>query len=176
MLTFTYDGDSTLHCTGAGKPFTAYPKKPAAGEISLVSKPIEEEFNPDIVSWPGEYDIAGVTIRGVGQLEGQHVSYVVDADGYRIAFPAAPLVEWMDSDIEALGDVQVLVLPAEDSKKAYKLVEDIDPRYIFIVPGSDGKVDQDLLKQCGAVGKEVVSEFKLKGALPAEGREVVVFG
>src|SRR6185436_2838874 len=86
MLTFTDTGDSTLHCTGAGKPFTAFPKQSVAGEINLVSKP-EEQFDKEIVCWPGEYDIAGVTVRGIGQDDGQQVSFAVEADGYRIAFP-----------------------------------------------------------------------------------------
>jgi hypothetical protein len=174
MLTFTYDGSSTLRCTGAGKAFTAFPKKPVAGDINLVAKP-EEQFNPEIVCWPGEYDIAGVTIRGIGQDDGQQVSFAIEADGYRMAFPSSPLHEWADHELEKLGEIQVLCVPAEDAKKAFKLVEDLDPRVLFIVPGSDGKVDQELLKLCGAVGKEQVSEYKLKGALPAEGREVVVF-
>jgi hypothetical protein len=174
MLTFTYEGASSVRCTGAGKPFIAFPKKPVAGEINLVSKP-EEEFNADIVCWPGEYDIAGVTVRGIGHEEGQQVSYVVEADGYRIAFPSTPLQEFTDGDLEKMGDVQALVLPAEDAKKAIKILEEIDPRVLFVVPGSDGKIDQDFLKQAGAMGKEHVKEYKLKGALPMEGREVVVF-
>jgi hypothetical protein len=175
MLTFTYDGNATLRCTGGGKPFNVYPKKPVSGEINLVVTPAED-YQEGIVSWPGEYDIAGVTIRGIGQLEGQQVSYVVQSDGYRIAFPAAPLQDWSEQDIERLGEVQVLCLPAKDAKKAQKLIDEVDPRILFIVPDADGKMDQELLKQCGAIGKEHMKEYKLKGALPAEGREVVVFG
>lgn len=173
MLTFTYNEKSGLRVSGAGKPLNAFPPKAVKDEINLFSKPEEEAFEHDNVTWPGEYDIAGITIRGIGQLEGQHVSYVVEADGYRIAFPASPLVEWMDADLEKLGEVHVLVLPAEDSKKAVKLMEDIDPRVLIIVPSSDGKMDPEVLKQCGAAGKEQVEEFKLKST-PSDGREVVV--
>lgn len=175
MLTFTHLDGSSVRVTGAGKAFVAFPAKPAKGEINLLSKP-QEDFDQEMVCWPGEYDIAGVTIRGIGHDDGQQVSYAVEADGYRIAFPSTPLTEWTDSDLEKLGDIHVLVLPAEDAKKAFKLVEDIDPRLLIIVPGPDGKTDQELIKQCGAVGKEIVSDHKLKGSLPAEGREVVVFG
>jgi hypothetical protein len=174
MLTFTLTRDNTLRCTGAGKPFSVFPAKAVSGDINLMAKP-EETFNAEIVTWPGEYDIAGVTIRGIGQMEGQQVSYVVEADGYRFAFPSLPLQEWTDSDLEKAGDVQVLCLNAEDAKKALKIIEELDPRILFILPGSDGKMDPDMLKQCGAMGKEHVSEHKLKGGLPAEGREVVVF-
>jgi hypothetical protein len=174
MLNFTYKGDSLLRCDGGGKAFNAYPKKPVAGEINLLSMPTEDS-NADIVSWPGEYDIAGVTIKGIGHAENDQVSFVVEADGYRIAFPSLPLQEFTDADIEKMGEVQVLVLPAEDAKRGIKILEDLDPRIVFIVPGSNGELDQDVLKQSGGVGKEQVSDYKLKGALPMDGREVVVF-
>jgi hypothetical protein len=37
----------------------------------------------------------------------------------------------------------------------------------------DDKAFQEVLKICGAVGKEAVDEYKVK-SLPAEGREVVI--
>ena len=173
MLTFTLSGGSSIRITGAEKPVNVFPEKPISGEINLVSSP-QEEFSAETVCWPGEYDIAAVTIRGIGHNEGKQVSFVIEADGYRIAFPSLPLQEWTDHDLEVAGEVQVLCLPAEDAKKALKIVEDIDPRVLFIVPGADGKLDQEVIKQCGAVGKEHVGEHKLKGGLPQEGREVVV--
>ncbi len=173
MVTFILSNGS-LRVTGADKAINVFPAKPVAGDINLVAKPAED-FNKEIVCWPGEYDIAGVTIRGIGQMEGQQVSFAVEVDGYRIAFPSTPLQEWTDVELEKLGEIQVLCLPAEDTKKAQKLIEDVDPRVLLIIPGADGKIDQELLKQCGAVGKEQVREHKLKGGLPVEGREVVVF-
>ena len=44
----------------------------------------------------------------------------------------------------------------------------------MLVAGADGKISADVLKVTGAVGKETVSEHKLKGSLPQEGRDVVV--
>ncbi len=175
MLTFNLTNDGTIRITGADKAINVFPKKSVTGDINLVAKP-EEEFNAEVVCWPGEYDIAGVTIRGIGHLDGQQVSFVIEADGYRIAIPSMPLVEWSDADLEHLGEAQVLLLPAEDAKKALKLVEDLDPRVLFLVAGADGKMDQEVIKQCGAAGREHVKEHKLKGSLAAEGREVVVLG
>lgn len=175
MLTFTSLGGNTLKCTGGPRPFIVFPKKPESGTLCLLPSP-EESPDRDRISWPGEYDVAGITIRGIGQAEGQKVSYVVGADDLRIAFPASPLEEWSDEDIEKIGDVQVLVLPADDVKKCQMLLDEIDPRVLLIVPAADGSLHPDVLKACGAVDKEHVKEFKLKGSLPAEGREVVVFG
>lgn len=156
-------------------PVVSFPSKSVEGAINLLPSP--QEFpNREQLSWPGEYDIAGVTVRGIGQQEGQKVSYVVETDGIRVAFPATPLEAWDDADIERMGEVQVLVLPAEDPKLCQALLDELDPRVLIIVPAADGTLHPDVLKSCGAADKEHVTEFKLKGSLPQEGREVIVFG
>ncbi len=155
--------------------FVAFPEKAQPGVLNLLASP-QENPSREIISWPGEYDIAGITIRGIGQLEGQKVSYVVVVDDIRIAFPASPLEDWSSDDLEQMGEVHVLVLPAEDPKRCQMLLDEVDPRVLFIVPASDGSLHPDVLKACGAMDKEQVSEFKLKGSFGAEGREVVVFG
>lgn len=175
MLTFTHLSGSSLRVVGGGIPVVSFPEKPVEGVVNLLASP--QEFpSRELISWPGEYDVAGVTVRGIGQQEGQKVSYIVEADNMRIAFPVTPLQAWSDADIEHMGEVHILVLPAEDPKLCQTLLDELDPRILMIVPGSDGSIHPDVLKGCGAVDKEVVSEYKLKGALPQEGREVVVFG
>ena len=96
----------------------------------------------------------------------------VEAD---VTFLSSPLGEWSDADIAYLGNVDLLVLPGEHAKMVQKLLDVVDPRLLFLLPSKDG-IDRDVLKVCGVEGKEHVTEYKLKGALPAEGREVVVFG
>ena len=173
MLTFTATGGPGLRCTGADKPLTAFdPKAAQSGDIVLL--PLPQENPPaTTISWPGEYDIAGITIRGIGQAEGKIVSFITVIDGYRCAFLASPLQDWTDPELEQLGDVHVLAMPAENAKLAQKLLEEIDPRVLILCPGSQGGIDNDVLKSCGALGKEFVAEHKVKG-LPAEGREVVI--
>lgn len=175
MLTFNYLGQGSVKVSGGGMAVVSFPAKPVSGAINLLSAP-QENPNRELLSWPGEYDVAGITVRGIGQMEGQKVSYAVEIENIRIAFPAAPLEAWDDTDLERLGEIQVLVLPAEDAKICQKLIDDIDPRVLVLVPGADGTLHQDLLKAAGALGNEHVSEYKLKGSLPQEGREVVVFG
>ena len=174
VLTFTSLGGHSLRITGGQKAVSVFPGKNAEGDMNLLPSP-QEEGPDNAISWPGEYDVAGITVRGIGHGEGQQVSYLIEDDGTRCAFPCSPLLEWSEEDIERLGDVHVLALPAENSKVVQKLLDEVDPRVLLLVPGKDGKLDSDVLKVCGAVGKEQVSEYKLKGSLPAEGREVVVF-
>lgn len=175
MLTYSHIGGVSVRVTGGEMPVVSYPEKPASGSINLFISP--QEFpNREQLSWPGEYDVAGISVRGIGQLDGQKVSYTTDIDNVRTAFLASPLEVWDEIDIERLGDVHVLVLPTEDLKLCQKLIDDIDPRVLILVPGTDGVLHPDILKAAGAANIEHTSEYKLKGALPQEGREVVVFG
>ncbi len=175
MLTFTPLGKTSVRIAGGSLPIVTFPDAPVDGALSLLPAP-EESPVRTVLSWPGEYDVGGITVRGIGHQEGKKVSYAVEVDGIRIACPVSPLEELTDRDLELYGDVHVLILPAEDPKRCQKMLDEIDPRILILTPASDGLLHQDVLKACGAVGQEQVSEYKLKGSLPQEGREVVVFG
>lgn len=173
MLLFRHTPEGLL-CSGGPKSLAIFPQGAAAADASLLSVPEEEPLEQHI-SWPGEYDIAGMAIRGIGQNEGQQVSYVVSLPDTRCAFISSPLGEWSEETLAQLGNVDLLVLPGENAKVVQKILDTVDPRLLFLLPSKDG-IDREVLKVCGAEGKEHVTEYKLKGALPVEGREVVVFG
>lgn len=173
MLQLTSPGKGACRVTGGTRGVSVFSAKPLGDKDLLLQSKPEEVPGKDILSWPGEYDVGGVTLRGIGHEEGQQVSWLAVVDGIRIAFPSRPLHEWSDSDLQMLGDVHVLVAPAEEPKKVQKLIEDLDPRILVLIEGEKG-IDAEVLRVCGAVGKEQVSEYKVKGSLPVEGREVVV--
>lgn len=175
MLIIKALSGSSVSLSDGKTTVVTYPKKPVAEAVNLLSTP-EEDPKSRAISWPGEYDIGGVAIKGIGQKEGQQVSYVLSIGDYRVAAPSCPLEEWSQEDIERLGDVAVLILPAENAKLAQTLIDEVDPRMLVLVAGSDGSMHPDVVKAAGAMGKESVAEHKLKGSLPAEGREVVVLG
>ncbi len=173
MLTFTSsDGRSLQIETGNKVKLAFFPPKAVAGAITLFCKP-EEEPAEGTISWPGEYDMGGVSIRGIGQGEGGHVSFVCEAEGVRIAVLSAPLHDWTDHDFSLLGDVAILAIQGDDPKLAQKIIEEVDPRVIIPLASENSTVN-DVLKVIGAVGTAAVSEWKLKGGLPAEGRQVIV--
>jgi hypothetical protein len=101
------------------------------------------------------------------------VSFVCEADGVRIAVLPAPLQDWTDHDFSLLGDVAVLAIQGDDPKLAQKIIEEVDPRVIIPLASEKSTVN-DVLKVIGAVGTAAVPEWKLKGGLPAEGRQVIV--
>ncbi len=172
MITFSSLGSGSFKVAGTPKSLVVFPKDAAkaAGDsvIVLASTPQEASKN-GVVSWPGEYNVAGVSIKGIGHDDGKQVSYVVDCEGARCAFLSAPLHEWSDKQMEFVGDVDVLVIPTTDAKIAQKLVDEFDPRVLVLIPGKDNAA---VMKHVGA--KETVTEYKLKSSLPAEGRESVV--
>lgn len=171
MLTFTFSS-GVLRIAGGSRGLTVYAPKPAQAEDLLLQSIPEETPSNGIVSWPGEYDISGITLRGIGHDEGKQVSFLAVIDGMRCAFPSAPITEWTDADLEHLGDVDVLVLPDGDAKKIQHLVDEIDPRVLILLPGEHSA---ETLRTVGAQDKEAVSEYKLK-SLPQDGRDVVVMG
>lgn len=173
MLVFAAQKDAGIQCSGADRPLQVYPSGSIDPKVvTLLSKP-EEEPTAGVFSWPGEYDIAGMTLKGIDHTEGRQVSFVVVINGLRCAFVSSPLHEWSDRELELLGDIAVLTVPAEHPKVIQRFLDEVDPRVLVIVP-SAGKMDPEVLSICGAKGIEPVSEYKLKGTLPAEGREVVV--
>lgn len=173
MLTFSSpDGRSLLLETSSKQKLAFYPAKAASGALNFLAKP-EEAPEKDTISWPGEYDVGGVSIRGIGQNDGGHVSFVIEAEGVRIAVLSAPLQDWSDHDLGLLGDVAVMAIQGDDPKVAQKVIEEVDPR-VIIALASEKSSANDVLKVIGAVGTAAVPEWKLKGGLPAEGRQVIV--
>ena len=174
MITFSSIKGAAVRCEWGDKTIVVFPEKKEKADdlITFLSSP-EESPQKGIISWPGEYDIQDIAIRGIGHEDGAQVSFVIELDGVRCGFLSAPLVEWSDYELELLGDIDVLVIPANNPKKVQKLVDEIDPRILIPVQNGDAEAFDEILNVCGAKGQEEVTEHKVKG-LPMEGREVVV--
>ncbi len=175
MITLTSLGSGSLSVSGLNKTLTVFPKdalKAAKDNLIVLAATPQEDAPEGVISWPGEYHVAGTALKGIGHLEGQQVSYVVDCDGVRAAFLSSPLQDWTDKQLEFVGDIDVLVIPTNDAKLVQKLVDEFDPRVLILIPGEDKNAHASVMKVIGA--KETVSEYKLKSSLPQEGREVVV--
>lgn len=172
MLTFTSLSSTSLRITGGPAALTVYPDALAKDGLTLFSIPEEKDSSSTALSWPGEYNLGGISFKGVGHDEGKQVSFVAQIDGIRCAFLSSPLKDWADTQIEAVGDIDVMVLPAGDVKLVQKLVDEFDPRVLILLPGDDKGELSSVEKVIGV--KEHMSEYKIKGSLPSEGREVIV--
>ncbi len=175
MLTFRSLGGPGIRLD-YGKSFLAiFPQGEALKDATLTLFSVPDLDAPkETISWPGEYDYDGVAVQGIGHDEGKTVSYAIQVDGVRCAFLSSPLQPLNDEQLEDLGDVDVLCIPTDDPKLIQKLVDEIDPRVLIPVKtGGDDKY-AEALKVCGASGVSPEKEYKIKGSLPAEGREVVI--
>ncbi|MFA6039690.1 MAG: hypothetical protein WCV62_02795 [Candidatus Peribacteraceae bacterium] len=175
-LTLTTLGGSSLRISGAERPVLVFPdssKIDGKEVLALLANP-EEEIREGVISWPGEYNAAGVSMRGIGHGEGQQVSYVVELEGIRFGFLSSPLQDWTDKQLEMVGDIDVLVIPAEAQKVAQKLIDEFDPRILVLIPTNDKEAYAAIAKLVGVKPESTMSEYKMKSTLPAEGREVVV--
>lgn len=176
MATITSLGGLTLQCTFGKTDFIIFPalqgKAGPEGTVTLFSHP-DEDPAARTISWPGEYDFNGIYVRGLGHEDGRQVSYVISADDVSCLFLSSPLHSLSDTELEWVGDIDVLILPIDDVKIVQHLLDVVDPRVLIPLATKEDKAFQEVLKICGAVGKEAVDEYKVKG-LPAEGREVVL--
>ena len=173
MITITSSTVSACSVKDGTLDAEVFPKEPVKGKVSLMSHP-EEEMQDKVISWPGEYDFDGMTLRAIGQEAGKQVSYTASIDGIRCGFVDQPVMDWTDSDLQLIGDVDILLVRADDQKKTAALVEAVDPRVVLIVPTKEIDVAATA-KACGAKDVQTVSEFKAKaGSLPSDTRQVLV--
>ena len=178
MITIKSKGKKTVLCETKQGSLVVFPegdiKKGEAGKRFLLDKAQDQQVE-GVISWPGEYDYDGISIRGVG-VNG-NVSYIVTVDNLRCGFMNAPLGEWSEYEIELLGDLDVLIIPAEDVKKVQAIVEEVDPPLVIPMRTADDKIFNEVVAACGGKDTETVKEIKLKkSSLPTESREVYVLG
>lgn len=154
--------------------FDVFPKEAPKDSWSLLSHPEEEFKNKKVISWPGEYDFCGVTVRAVGQEEGRQISFSCLSEGLRMGFIDAPILAWNDTELEKLGDIDVLVIAADNAKKITPLLDAVDPRVILLFEVKDGDLT-GVAKVCGLTQIQPVTEFKAKpSTLPTDTRQVII--
>ncbi|MDP3975687.1 MAG: MBL fold metallo-hydrolase, partial [bacterium] len=133
--------------------------------------------------WPGEYDVAGVSIRGIEVLQGKGgvVTYLFHFPEGRVAWMGEMSEYPDDKFIEALGEVHVLILPVGgkdvlSAKDAFRLVEALEP--LVVIPICHGGKRDDLkpfLKEMEVQLPAPVDSYELKKALlGSENMELVI--
>lgn len=176
MMTITASTGAACTIQTSSGSFEVFPAKVPKDTWALLSHPEEDLSNKKAVSWPGEYDFSGVTVRAVGQEAGKQVSYLCVSEGLRVAVIDAPVLEWTDAEIEKLGDVDILVIAADNAKKVTSVVEAVDPRIVVLFKVKDGDMAA-VAKACGMSSVQTTGELKLKpSTLPQDSRQVVVLG
>ncbi len=141
------------------------PQKKTKADI-IVAVTSSGEGEGFLINGPGEYEIKDVYIErqngGIIILRAEEirVCYVFDQN-------------LTDKDIQASGNVDILLVPIKDDpKKAASLVGDIEPRIVIPI---DYKSETDFLKAMGVKDVEKTSKLTIKKKnLPVEETEVIV--
>lgn len=126
-----------------------------------------------IVSGPGEYEVGGVTIRGIasfhddkkGEERGNNTIYVLNVDDVLVCHLGDLGHQLTDSQKEEIGNVDILLIPVGgtytiDATVAKATVMELEP--LIVIPMHyGGKLDDvsKFLKEMGAEG--VVPQAKL---------------
>ncbi len=145
---------------------------------------VEEKKKPFVVSHAGEYEVQGIFVRGVSAplKDGTaHTIYVVSIERIRVAHLGALDRSLTDDEAQALGEIDVLIVPAGgngalNAEGAAEAVAQIEPR--IVVPsfiGSTGYGDADSVARELGLPKEESNKLTLKkGALPEDETKLVI--
>ncbi|NCN24044.1 MAG: MBL fold metallo-hydrolase [Candidatus Pacebacteria bacterium CG10_big_fil_rev_8_21_14_0_10_42_12] len=153
--------------------------------------------NPFIVDKSGEYEVCGISVFGVpsfhddskGAERGPNVIFTILIDGLRVCHLGDLGHELSQTQIEAIGSVDILLCPVGgtftlDPKTAVKVIRAIEPSITipmhYNTPDLDQKVFADLktrdefAKEFGAEIKPVVSLDISRAQLPEENELVIL--
>jgi L-ascorbate metabolism protein UlaG (beta-lactamase superfamily) len=148
---------------------------------------------PHVVTGPGEYEIKGVFLTGVGtfhdpdggKVRGRNTVYMIEMDDLRICH-LGDLGHVLSADqVEEIGTVHILFVPAGGphvitSAQAAEVISQLEPQVVVPMDWTevDGRPTGALERFCHEMGlKEVEPQPRLnatKGSLPNEIQVVVL--
>ena len=137
-----------------------------------------------VVDGPGEFEASNVSVSGVGarahmdeEGKANATMYKIVADDVRIAVVGHIYPELSEEQLEALGMIDVLVVPVGghgftlDAVGAQKVIKKIGPKLVIPTQYADSKLNYpvpavslgDALKELAMEPKETVAKLKIKG-------------
>lgn len=168
-------------------------------DILLLSHQDTSRFNlegvqgsPFTISDPGEYEVKNVLVQGIQdpvcepEEKKRSVIYRIVAEDISMAFLGQHRRKLTDSEVEKLGDIQILFLPVGggevmDSKLASEIISVIEPRIVvplhYDLPGIKTKLSSvnDFCKSLGVCQRQDTNKLKItKKDLPAEDMIITV--
>lgn len=176
------------------------PPRPTADAV-LVSSDRPESSNlatmqgqPVVINSPGEYDIKGVTIRGVpsyhddqqGKKYGENIIYIVQFENITVCHLGCLGHNLTERQIADIGDCDILLVPVGgdrtiDTKTAVSVVNEIEPRLVIPTHYKLPKLKYNLsdvepfLKEMGSSKVETEPRLKIKRSdLPKEETRVAL--
>lgn len=149
-----------------------------------------------VIDQPGEYEVSDISIQGIAarshmEEEGKHSAtmFKVIADDITIAIIGHIFADLKDEQIEALGQVDIIVIPVGgtgytlDGVDALKVIKKIEPRVIIPTHYADKSIKYEVpqielaeaLKGLAMEPKETLPKLKLKASdLPVDTQLIVL--
>lgn len=149
---------------------------PQIGCLQIRSKNTNISLNKDVVvgdftlCGPGEYEIAGIEVEGVGSL------YILEFEEMRLAYLDKINRPLTDEEQTAASEVDILFLPVGSPdvlsvKDALQIINLIDPR--IIIPIHYDSLDEFTKQE--AITPEYIDSLKITAqTLPEDERKVIV--
>jgi len=149
--------------------------------------------DPKIITWPGEYEVAGIAITAQ-ELSPEKSSkktekpmlFMFDADNLKVCYLTDLSVTFTEEMVENIGEVDVLLVPVGGEKNGYKqahqLIEDLEPRAVipmhYKTPGLKIELEglENFAKQAGLTSYQPRDKFVLnsKNDLPEDKTEFII--
>ena len=159
------------------------PVKVTAGIVALTRPAPTADFPNEVmvIDGPGEYEVGGTLITAVATGSGESsdrplpTSYVFSAEDLAVAYLAGSDKALTNAELDALGQVDVLVLPIGGTNgfepaTAAAVIAQLEPKYIIPVPTDRESTDwaDHFLKEVGASPQKQVKLKLSTRDLPEE--------
>ncbi|MBT3231015.1 MBL fold metallo-hydrolase [Candidatus Uhrbacteria bacterium] len=140
------------------------------------------------ITHAGEYEVRGIFVKGITapkKDEPSHTIYKITLEDVRIGFLGGLDRKLKDVELEALGEIDVLIVPAGgksvmDSSIASEVVSQVEPRlvipsYIDVKGAKEKFADvKDFCKEIGCASEEVNKAKISKSTLPQEDMKMMI--
>lgn len=158
------------------------------GNSPELYSPENVKGEPEVIDWPGEYEIKGVAFTVLKpEAEDGVVFTLIDENNLKLCFIDKMSTALGEEMIESIGDVDVLLMAVggnrtTDAQKAHKIIEEIEPRCVipmnYAVEGATEKLDplDNFLKLVGANAMEPQDKYSLssRSSLKEDTTEYVI--
>lgn len=150
-----------------------------------------------VIDSPGEYEVKGISFLGFnsyhdnkkGEIRGKNIIFVIEIDGIRVAHLGDLGHTLTESEINNLGDIDILMIPVGGTytigpKEAVEITRALDPNIVipmhYQVAGISEKISEnllpvsDFLSEMGATGEEMPKLAVKEGSFDGDGNRVIL--
>ncbi|MCH8049171.1 MBL fold metallo-hydrolase [Patescibacteria group bacterium] len=159
---------------------------PVANNLAAVAG--EDKSKPFQITHAGEYEIQGIFVNGVRapKKDGtEHTLYRIGVEGINIGFLGALDRKLTDTELEGLGNIDVLILPVGGGpvgakEIASEVVQQVEPRLVipshFNIPGLKKKLEdvKAFCKELSCASEEAHKIKITKSSLPVDEVQIIV--